>query len=208
MNRKIIIIILQWAAVTTAQQSFQNSGKNWFNTGAQVRFNGNLINDGTLVDSGAVVSLAGSVQQSLGVNVSSTFKNLELNNTAGASLSGNVNISRELKIAAGTFSSGNYNLTLLSTQYNTARLAPLVGDYAGDLVMQRYIPASVAGWRFLASPVKSVTINDWQDNFITSGFPGATYPNFNFTSVYTYDETVPGNVDYGYLAPTSSSDAL
>jgi hypothetical protein len=74
--------------------------------------------------------------------------------------------------------------------------------------MQRYIGAGPNDWRFLASPVSGATINDWQDNFITSGFPGASYPSYPFVSVYTYDETAPGNSINGYNAPASANDPL
>src|SRR5436190_15109561 len=191
-----------------AQKQFTNNGNFRIHNGASVSFFGDLINNGTLVDSGKVITLAGSAPQQIGGSSLITFKNLTLDNAFGSYLSSSQAIKRELKISSGTFSTTGFNFTLLSDANGTARIAPILGDFAGNITMQRYLGTGPTDWRFLASPVSGVTINDWQDNFITSGFPGSTYPNYPFVSIYTYDETVPGICDIGYNGITSAADSI
>ncbi|MGZ3900652.1 MAG: T9SS type A sorting domain-containing protein, partial [Bacteroidia bacterium] len=80
-------------------------------------------------------------------------------------------------------------------------------DINGKISMQRYMSSASTGWRFLGSPVRT-TLQDWSNDFVTSGFPGSAYPGFNFCSVYSYDETVMGTSDYGYEIPNGVSDSL
>jgi len=205
---KIIIALVLFVGYFKAQHQFTNYGNLNIHPGTSVTVVGNFINNGLLVDSGSVISFAGSGPQEIGGTSASTFKNVVLNNTAGSFLSANVNISKELNIVAGTFSSTGYDLKLLSDQNGTARIAPILGDFNGNITMQRYLPPGSTGWRFLAAPVTGATLNDWQDNFITSGYSGSTYPAFTFTSIYTYDETVTGISDNGYNGATNATNSI
>ncbi len=191
-----------------AQKQFTNNGNFKIHTGGSISFFGDFINNGTLVDSGQVINLSGSTAQKIGGSSVTTFKNLTLNNTAGSYFTANENIIGVLTISAGTFSTTGYNFTLISNANGTARIAPILGNFAGNITMQRYLGPGPSSWRFLASPVSGATLNDWQDNFITSGFPGSSYPSFNFVSVYSYDETVPGIADNGYIGASSVSDPI
>jgi hypothetical protein len=208
MKRLFFIIIVIAGCTLNAQNQFTNGGNVKVHSGGSISFFGNFINNGTFVDSGQVVTLAGTQPQQIGGSSTTTFKNLALNNAAGSYLSSNQAISRELLISSGTFSSTGYDLTLISDANGTARIAPILGDFTGNITMQRYMGPGPNSWRFLAAPVSGVTINDWQDDFITSGFPGSGYPNFPFVSVYTYDETVGGTSDFGYNGAASASDPI
>src|SRR6185437_15979552 len=192
----------------TAQKQFTNNGNFTIHSGVAVSFYGDLVNNGTLIDSGLVITLAGNSAQKIGGSALTKFKNLTLNNSSGSYLSADENISGELTITAGTFSTTGHNFTLISDANGTADIAPILGNFAGNITMQRYLPPGPTDWRFLASPVSGATIADWQDNFFTTGFTGSSYPSNPFVSVYTYDETVPGYEDLGYNGATNTTNPI
>lgn len=75
----------------------------------------------------------------------------------------------------------------------------------GDITMERYIDAGETFWRYFASAVEDPTIAQYLDDFTTAGFPGSPFPDFPFTSIYSYDETLgPGA---GYV-PCSGTDEV
>jgi hypothetical protein len=207
--KQLILPIVSFLFCTSlcAQKQLTNNGNMMMHPGAKMTVFGNFIDNGTLVDSGAVLTLGGSTAQEIGGSSTSTFKNLTLLNSAGSYLSSNKRITGELKITSGTFSTTGYDFTLVSDANGTARIAPILGNFSGNITMQRYLTGPNS-WRFMASPVSGVALADWQDNFITSGFPGSDYPNFPFTSIYTYDETTLGIADNGYVPPVSVSDPI
>lgn len=81
MKRFYTMVFLSVCALTgTAQVT--NSGNFKFAPGASVTFFGNMTNNGTLTDSGTVVTLAGSSPQTIDGSSVITFNNLTLNNTS------------------------------------------------------------------------------------------------------------------------------
>jgi hypothetical protein len=149
------------------------------------------------------VVFSGSAAQT--ISGTTTFYNLEINNPSGVSiLTDVINIDNTLTLTSGNFNTNN-NLVLVP---NTGRIGTITGgSISGNVTAQRFI-SGPESWRLLSSPVSS-NIFDWQDNFWTSGFPDATYPSYyGFVSLYTYDETLSGIYEYGYVAPSSASDAL
>jgi hypothetical protein len=211
MKKSFFLHIIIWLAMSFnlyAQSQFTNNGNLKLHSGNNIAFFGDFINNGSLIDSGNVITLAGSSAQAVGGASLTTFKNLTLNNSAGSYFTANEQIIGALNITAGTFSTTGYDFTLVSNANGTARIAPILGNFAGNITMQRYISPGVSDWRFLASPVSGVTINDWQDDFVTSGFPGASFPSSAFTSVYTYDETVAGINANGYIPATNATNPI
>ena len=103
------------------------------------------------------------------------------------------------------------NFTLLSTQEQTAAIAPLgSGTLSGNITVQRFAPGGTTGWAWMGSPVIGANIADWQGEIFTAGFPGASGSAGNFVSVYSYNESATGNYSSGasYVAPSSASDVL
>jgi len=175
--------------------SFSPGSNAYTTTGSTVEYNG----------SGAANQTAGGPFR---------YENLTINRTgAGVVNTGGVNrVLNTMTISSGTMnvSSGD-SLIFVSTNTQTARLAPVTsGSLTGRITMERYAPRSLsgAGWALLGSCVNDATINDWTNNFPTSGFPGASGSAGNFVSIYSYDETVPGNQENGYVAPTSGNNTL
>jgi len=76
----------------------------------------------------------------------------------------------------------------------------------GEITMERYIDAGQTYWRFFSSAVQNATIADYQDDFVTSGYPGSPFPGFGWVSIYTYDETLPAG--QGYMPVASSAQTI
>lgn len=131
-----------------------------------------------------------------------TFNNLTVATFAGTTVTGTLDIRGTLLLADGDFDATNANVRLRSNAVRTGHLGPVgpTADYIGNLTTQRFIPGGVTNWRLLGSPVAGRTVADWNDDFITAGFPGSNYPNFDqpvgsgvlWPSVRWYDETNEG----------------
>jgi len=144
--------------------------------GDQVQLNGsvNALPNSELELVGDEVTIAGLSAQ--------TLWDLRVNTPSGTTLNALLGIQGTLQLEDGaTFHAGNGRLTLLSNLEGTGRLGPVpaTATFTGDLTMQRYIPAGATNWRLLGSPVEGATVLNWKDDFITAGFPGSHYPNFD-----------------------------
>ena len=169
--------------------------------------NGAIIcNGGTLIMNGTKTQL---------INTSTlAIQNITINNTLGVALnSGNLDLTGTMTLTNGSFNTNN-SLTIVSDASGTGRIAEITGgSITGDVTMQRYIDAGATNWRFISSAVANPTITQFNDDFVTSGYPGASYPNWPsasnpWSSVYYYDETVAGVQDNGYIAPTSGANTI
>ncbi|MBL4593239.1 MAG: PKD domain-containing protein [Flavobacteriales bacterium] len=98
---------------------------------------------------------------------------------------------------------------VFSTTSNCSFFNPI----SGNITMQRYIDAGATDWRFITSPVSGATLAEMNDDFVTSGFPGAQYPNWPsaanpWPSIYSYDETIGGIVDNGFNPATNITNPM
>jgi hypothetical protein len=142
--------------------------------------------------------------------VSNGLSVLTLNRTGTTLTLGNpLSVTNTVNITAGTLSSGG-NLTLASDASGTARIAALAAgaDVTGNITMQRYIPGGTDGWMFIGTPLSGATLQQWDDDFITGGFPGSFYPPSPNPSIVTYDETAGGLYDDGYISPTGITNPI
>lgn len=136
---------------------------------------------------------------------------LTLNRTTASgavSLGDTLNLIEVLTLSNGTLNTGGF-LKLISGSTQTARIAPVTGTGAisGTLISQRLAPGGKTGWATLGNPVNGAPISQWQDDFPTSGFGGASGQTFPpFISVYSYNETVSGMLGNGYTPPSSASE--
>ena len=71
--------------------------------------------------------------------------------------------------------------------------------------MERYIDEGETFWRYFASAVENPTIEQYLDDFTTAGFPGSPFPDFPFTSIYSYDETLGPGAGYVPVAEQTKS---
>jgi len=145
--------------------------------------------------------------------------NLTANVPGDLTTDATLNIRGTLLLEDGDFDASTGALTLVSTSTGTGRLGPVGSgaSFTGNMTVQRYIPAGHTNWRMLGSPVAGQTVNNWQDDFITAGYPGSAYPNFDqpvgsgilWPSVRYYDETNTFPVaDTGVVGVTSNTQAL
>jgi len=128
---------------------------------------GNINKTGVLNAVDGTVRFVGTEgSQAIPANTFATnyIKNLTIGNTSGVALSGELNLTGILNPAAGTFATGN-QLTLKSNAATTAVVAQVTGAVAGEMTIERYIPARRA-FRFISSPVDATgTIRtNWQEN--------------------------------------------
>lgn len=195
---------------------------------ATVKLNNNTITiNGAISGNGEITGSPTSSVSIEGTGNAGTLRMADLNagekslfdltlNRPGATLAlaDTLYLYNTMHILNGTFQSNN-KLRLKSNALNTARIAPVNSGAAfiGDITAERFAPGGLTGWALLGSPVINATIKDWTDPWPTSGFPtsgfaGATGYAGGFVSVYTYQESTPGLVDYGYLPATSVANPL
>lgn len=121
---------------------------------------------GTFTAVDGSVSLIGTTgAQTIPANTFATnfIKNLTINNTAGVTLEGQLNLTGILTSTAGTFTTGN-QLTLKSNAATTAIIAPVTGTISGQMTIERYLPSKRA-YRFITSTTDGGTIrSEWQEN--------------------------------------------
>lgn len=142
--------------------------------------------------------------------ISNDLNQLTLNRALSSALIGNsLNVIKTVNIVSGTLNTGN-NLTLISNATGTASIAALTAgaDISGNITMQRYISSGTTGWLLLGAPVSGATLAQWDDNFTTGGFPGSQSPSTANPSIVSYDETLPGIYDNGYVTPTNITNPI
>lgn len=141
---------------------------------------------------------------------------LEINKLSGqVILNTDLNIYDEINLKLATSSliiPSEKILTLKSTSIATARLAqvPTGATINGRITIEQFMNSSSQKWWYLSSPVKDLTVADWQQNFpITGDFSGAhDLGGTNNASLYKYDETNPSNsIDAGWISYPQSSNA-
>lgn len=180
-----------------------------------VTIKGNWTNNGNFLANSGTVTFNGAVAQTIGGTSITNFRNITLNNTAGATLTQAQNLFGTLTLSSGTFATNGQVFTLISDASGTARIAtiPVGADITGNITMQRYIDAGATNWRFLTTATSGATLADWVDDFITSGFTGSAFPLWPSASnpwpnIYFYDETVLGIEDSGYVAATNATNSI
>lgn len=171
---------------------------------------GQIINNGTINASNGSLVLVGTTVQTIPANLFSgnNLKNLVINNEAGVTLGGNINISGAINTLAGQLALGNNNITLVSSATNTASIAAttVVNPFTygtGRFHVQRYIAGGNSdgtpgrrGFRFLSHPFTtdlSLTQLRATGNIDISGMGGAANgfdaTTTNNASAFWYDPT-------------------
>jgi hypothetical protein len=120
-----------------------NSGATFVDT-STLQIAGTITNSGTFTADKASIELNGSSAQTIPASVFSgnNLKGLTINNTAGVSLSGALNLTDVLTIANGSLATNGY-LTLKSTATGTARVAQITSasgtPVTGNVIAERYV---------------------------------------------------------------------
>ncbi|MBL7943152.1 MAG: hypothetical protein JNM00_10320 [Flavobacteriales bacterium] len=212
--------VVQSGALSTDDFAIDNGGI-FISSPDEHRVYGNWVNDGTYTAGGQVTFKGDENQFLLGSSVSS-FKNLKIdNNGFSVTPSAPVEVTALVSPDEGTFNA-NGNLTLVSTSATSAGSIGEIkagADVIGNITMQRYIPSwtyNGIGWNqggtwvHLACPLNgSLTLADWNDDMVTTGFSGSDYPPpYSFVNIRTYNEATPGLRDIGYVDATNITNPL
>lgn len=175
--------------------------------------------NGSMGSANGVIDLLSMDPVSINITGIVALNELVVSTPGGTTLTGTLDIRGTLYLADGDFDASAGTLRLRSNATRTGHLGPVspTANFIGDLTVERYIPAGATNWRLLGSPVAGRTVADWDDDFITAGFPGSNYPNFDspvgsgilWPSVRYYDETESGaNLNDGLLGVTGMSQEL
>lgn len=188
---------------------------------SQIRFGGDVINNGNINGSGAMLLTGVEHLQTLSGTgmISISTLAIQLSDKAHvALLQTDLQIKKTLKMIRGTLNA-NGKLSLLADAQNTASVWPLdlVNTALTGLVnVQQFIagsfsaPATARGWRLLSSPVYdnkqnnaySYTIQNIQERVFVTGPAGARNgfdPSANNSStIYTHNQALPGTLSQKY----------
>ncbi len=171
---------------------------------------GNFINDGSFDAGSSNVKLKGSSSQIISGANPIVFNKLSMDNPTLAIIGSTTSVRNVLYPNKGTITSGG-NLTLLDNATYTGYVAPFgaSANISGNVIHQTYLQlASNTGWTTVGPATDGLTIEDWNDDIITTGFSGSDYPLSLFTNVQHYDESIPGARNIGYVTPTSNLELL
>jgi fibronectin-binding autotransporter adhesin len=182
---------LNGGATGAAQNIIIDNGSSLTVIGNTIQISGSITNNGTFDVTNGIVQMIGSLPQNIGANVfaGNLIKDLKINNPAGVSLLGALNVSGIVKVESGNLAS-NGNLTLLSTAAQTALIdGSGTGTITGSVTMQRYINPGF-GYKYLSSPFSNATTTEFADDITLGSF-----------SFYRYDESRTASGWVGYQAP-------
>jgi len=182
--------------------------------GYSITLFGNLINDGSFTYGNSNVIMKGDAAQLIaGANDISLY-DLTIENSTTTTLSTGVDLINILYANKGVLASAG-NLTIFSDASTSAYIGPIASgaSITGDVVHIEYLtPETVAigddGWGYISPATTGLTIADWDDDIITTGFTGSDYPTSLFNNLRYYDEAVTGNRNIGWTVATNTTNAI
>ncbi len=149
-------------------------------TGNTLKIAGTITNNGTFTATAGTIEMKGTSAQTIGAGVfaGNTIQGFTINNPAGVTLSGPLNVTGIVNALSGNLISGG-NLTLISTAAQTALIDGTgTGTITGNVTMQRYLPSGY-GYKYVSSPFQTATVNQLADDIdLAASFP----------TLYKYDE--------------------
>ena len=186
--------VLSSGAIGAVKDIVIDNGSSLTISGNTLQISGTITNNGAFIASTGIIEINGTSAQVIGTNVfaGNTIMDLIINNPAGVTLQGPLNVSGIVTPQNGTLSSGG-NLTLLSTAAQTAMIAGSgTGSVSGNVTMQRYLPSGY-GYKYFSSPFQSATVNEFADDM--------TLGSFTF---FRYDENRTSSGWVSYHTPTTN----
>lgn len=163
-------------------------------SGNTIQISGTITNNGTFTATNGSIEMKGSAAQLIGANIfaGNTIKDLKINNAAGISLLGSLNVTGIVTVQNGNLLSGGF-LTLSSTAAGTALISGSgSGTVTGNVTMQRYLPSGY-GYKYFSSPFNAATVNEFTNELITglyrydenrlvSGIPATGWVNYKIVA--------------------------
>lgn len=183
---------------------------------ANLRVSGDFINNGNFAPAEGKVTFNGESTQRISGDNIPVFHSLRMDVDDTLRLETPIHLTGALQPASGVFDWNNHRVTLLSDAENTGSIgeikngAEILGD---SIVYQRFVPTGSGSWRMLCTPLTDITFEQWNDDFPTTGFPGADFPNWPnsanpWPSIRTYDETVLGTTNEGFEGIESAASPM
>lgn len=179
-------------------------------SGASVKVTGNTLNIAGAVSANSSLDalagkivFAGTAAQIIpsGIFVSNRVQDLSIDNLAGVTSEGILEITGILKASNGNFNTGD-QLTLISDNIQTALIDGAGnGEILGSVTMQRYLDTAF-GYKYFSTPFSNSTVGDFS-SFVDLS---ASFPNF-----YSYNENRKdgaGNDATGWENYTNPSGSL
>lgn len=147
---------------------------------------------------------------------------LWVDRTSGITLGNQmIRVSDVLTLTNNATLNTNNNLTLVSDNNGTARVATLSGSssVSGQVIAERFIPSTARRWRFMSSPISNATLEDWRgEMFVTGAGTGHALGSLNSNgfdatsnnspSIYFYNEAASGSSSVGWVAQTNNTASL
>ncbi|MCH2197367.1 MAG: T9SS type A sorting domain-containing protein [Flavobacteriales bacterium] len=168
-------------------------------------------NDGSFDPQTGSVTLKGAAGQNINGTGASSFYNLRMDNRGtGVTMNADVNMTNIFFPDQGTLDVNGNVFTLLSDASGTASIGAFNddSDLTGNITMQRHIPAGEQSWANVGAPLTGLTIADWNDDIITTGFPGSDFDAYPQNNIQKYDESVNGGLNDGWEETTGVGEAL
>ncbi len=188
-----------------------NSGGTLNGSSFTLRLLGDFEQNGTFNPENSTLRFTAGANNAHSISGSSSIplNILELDDPMGLNISSPVQLRGQLRPIRGTVNTNN-QLTLISNINGTGSIGRIHNgaDVLGQITLQRFIPSSPQHWVYLANPLLNQTLQHWNDEIVTSGFPGSDFPNYNFNSIYWYDETAPGSRNMGWTGATNVTNAV
>ena len=110
------------------------------------------------------ITVGGSGAITGSLNISSSIYDLTLNRSSQTlTLGSPLNIINSITPTAGTIASGgNVKLKNSAGQHSRIGVVGATGAITGNIIVENFIPGTVAGWRTLGSPgISSLKVSDW-----------------------------------------------
>ena len=196
-----------------------NTGSILLGGSAELRVHGNWVRQtgSTFTPGTSTVVFKGQQAQDVGFEsgaATTSFYNLTIDNDGfNVSLTPSmISVTGVVSMLEGTLQT-NGNLRLISNSTGSASIGEIKTGAAvsGNVELQRFtpsIPNTNGYWFNLACPILGQTIADWNDDIITTGFPGSDYPSYGFNNVQYYNESAPGTMGSGYVPATNVTNSL
>lgn len=172
--------------------------------GGTLDIRGSITQNGTLDAEDGYIVLKGNSAQSIPANTfkNNTVKELELNNSAGCSLGGTLNITKAYYPTSGVLNT-NDHLVLKSDSNGTARIASGGSNYiTGDVTTELYIAGGRRAFRFFSHPFSTaIKLSQLLDDIDITGQGGSTNGftpvQVNAPSAFWFDVTTADNSTAG-----------
>ncbi|MCC5928202.1 MAG: T9SS type A sorting domain-containing protein [Cyclobacteriaceae bacterium] len=192
-----------------------NTGHLDLREGAIIELRGNLLCEGNLSAREATHFIFnGTQEQKLEGSGIIQLYNWQIQNTQGlfnyasVRFKGTLLLHENVVLVANADGLGD--ITFLSGAWGSAQLGNLPPGAAieGEVTVQRFIPGSRSGWRFLTSPVLNQNISDWSQTIRSFGIEGP-FRNMNPTVFhYVEGKGTNGNNGSDGWEPVRNSDHL